>query len=216
MGPGYSRIRARKMEFVIATASTVVGEIAKTLVAPVGRSIGYLIYYHCNIKNLEEELQKLVDKKITGVDSRVDDVKRNLQVVAGSVIHWQEEVDYIDQRGKEFLENVIKVNNLCFNGRCPDPTSRYCLSRKAKKMTEKVLALLEEAVNFGQIGYPGPPPNIGSTFITEGIKDFESRLSIMKGVWEALKDDNRSMTGICGMGGVGEKDTMASRLNGVQ
>ncbi|KAF2297319.1 hypothetical protein GH714_021341 [Hevea brasiliensis] len=102
--PGYSRIRARKIEFVIATASTVVGEIAKTLVAPVGQSIGYLIYYHCNIKNLEEELQKLVDKKITGVDSRVDDVKRNLQVVAGSVIHWQEEVDYIDQRAKNFLK----------------------------------------------------------------------------------------------------------------
>ncbi|KAF2290372.1 hypothetical protein GH714_012414 [Hevea brasiliensis] len=78
-------------------------------------------------------------------------------------------------------------------------------------MTKKVLGLLQEAAKFDEITHPGPPPKIGSTFITEGIRDFESRESIKNEVWEALKDDKLSMISICGIGGVG-KTTMVKQL----
>ncbi|KAF2290908.1 hypothetical protein GH714_016491 [Hevea brasiliensis] len=66
-------------------------------------------------------------------------------------------------------------------------------------MTETVLDLLKRAENFGDIAHPGT--NLGSAFITEGIRDFRSRESIKNEVWEALKDDNLSMISICGTGG---------------
>ncbi|KAF2290389.1 hypothetical protein GH714_012713 [Hevea brasiliensis] len=194
------------MEYVIT-----IGEIAKTLLSSIARLIGHLISYNTNIKNLEKELQKLVDKKATEVDPRVDEAERNLEIIAESVIRWQKEVDDINQKGKEFLENDIEVINKCLNGLCPDPKSLYSLSRKAKEMTKKVLGLLQEAAKFDEITHPGPPPKIGSTFITEGIRDFESRESIKNEVWEALKDDKLSMISICGIGGVG-KTTMVKQL----
>ncbi|KAF2290909.1 hypothetical protein GH714_016506 [Hevea brasiliensis] len=76
-------------------------------------------------------------------------------------------------------------------------------------MTETVLDLLKRAENFGDIAHPGT--NLGSAFITEGIRDFRSRESIKNEVWEALKDDNLSMISICGTGGVG-KTTMVKEL----
>ncbi|KAJ9130949.1 hypothetical protein P3X46_033913 [Hevea brasiliensis] len=194
------------MEYVIT-----IGEIAKTLLSSIARLIGHLISYNTNIKNLEKELQKLVDKKATEVDPRVDEAERNLEIIAESVIRWQKEVDDINQKGKEFLENDIEVINKRLNGLCPDPKSLYSLSRKAKEMTKEVLGLLQEAAKFDEISHPGPPPKIGSTFITEGIRDFESRESIKNEVWEALKDDKLSMISICGIGGVG-KTTMVKQL----
>ncbi|KAG8660989.1 hypothetical protein MANES_02G202959v8 [Manihot esculenta] len=189
------------MEVLLAIGGTIAGEIAKHLVAPIWRPIYYLIYYKHNIENLKEELQKLDDKR-TEVGLRVNNAKSNLQVVVDSVIRWQEKADGIDRRSKEFIQNEMNVNK-CLN--------RYSLSRKAKKMTENMLALLEEARNFGEIAYPDPCQKIELWFSDERIKNFKSRESILDDILMALKNDDLRVIGICGMSGIG-KTTMVKQL----
>ncbi|XP_057994358.1 disease resistance protein At4g27190-like [Hevea brasiliensis] len=200
------------MEILIAVASAIAVEIPKALVAPVSRHIkalvapisrhiGYLTGYELNIKDLKEKLQKLKDKK-TVVDRHV------AGPTADSIIQWKKKVDDISKKGNEFFQNEMNVNK-CFNTNCPDPMSRYSLSKKAEGMTKTVLDLLKQTEEFGDMAHPGI--NLGSAFITEGIRDFRSRESIKNEVWEALKDDNLSMISICGTGGVG-KTTMVKEL----
>ncbi|KAG8660962.1 hypothetical protein MANES_02G209475v8 [Manihot esculenta] len=191
----------REMEVLLAIGGTIAGEIAKNLVAPIWRPIYYLIYYKHNIENLKEELQKLDDKR-TEVGLRVNNAKSNLQVVVGSVIRWQEKADGIDRRSKEFLQNEMNVNK-CLN--------RSSLSRKAKKMTKNMLALLEEARNFDEIAYPDPCQKIELWFSDERIKNFKSRESILNDILMALKNDDLRVIGICGMSGIG-KTTMVKQL----
>ncbi|KAJ9145935.1 hypothetical protein P3X46_028262 [Hevea brasiliensis] len=181
-------IKPLVVDILIPVASVAV-EIIKPLVAPIRRHIGYLTGYELNIKNLKEELQKLKNKK-TVVDAGHTPY---------SIIQWQKQVDDIIKKGDEFFQN----ENKCFNTNCPDPMSRYSLSKKAKEMTETVLDLLKKTEEFGI--------NLGSAFITKGIMDFTSRESIKNKVWEALNDDNLSRISICGAGGVG-KTTMVKQL----
>src|SRR5262249_10979087 len=152
--------------------------------------IGYLVFYNRNVKNLDKAAKELRDKRIE-VQLSVDEAERNLLVIAPSVVDWQKNVDNISEMVREFLENEIKGSRRCLNGRCLDVKSCYSLSRKAKKTTLELVQLRKAAGKFDQIACPGPPPKMGSWY-AEGIKDLDSRLSIMDQVLEALKDDNIS------------------------
>ncbi|KAF2290915.1 hypothetical protein GH714_016639 [Hevea brasiliensis] len=110
LGLGYSRNRVREMEILIAVASAIAVEIPKALVAPVSRHIGYLTGYELNIKNLKEELEKLIYKK-TVVDRHV------AGPTAGSIIHWQEEVEAFLIKIQAFLSKKIKKVTTTFS-RC--------------------------------------------------------------------------------------------------
>uniref|UniRef100_A0A2N9FC43 Uncharacterized protein n=1 Tax=Fagus sylvatica TaxID=28930 RepID=A0A2N9FC43_FAGSY len=128
-------------------------------------------------------LGRKAEKKTQEIDAE----KRKDLVIALEVEQWVQMVDNISQGLQRFIDEDKMWLDL---------KSRYSLSRKAKKKTLAIEKLLSDAPFHNKMACPPPPQGIGSSSI-EGFKDFESRISMIKEVLEALRDDNINMIAIC-------------------
>ncbi|CAB4316621.1 unnamed protein product [Prunus armeniaca] len=183
------------MDIVISIAS----KIAESLVTPIGREFGYLIYYDTNMKDLKDKLKKLFEMK-DGVQELVNAAKRNGEVINSDVQSWLASVNDLIQKVSHF-EKEVSMKRQCLY--------RWNISRKATKITQDVCHLQKEGT-FNNVAHPAPPPMIWSAF-KEGFKDFKSRMTCVNRVMEVLKNEEVRMIGICGMGGVG-KTTMVKEI----
>ncbi|KAL6272578.1 hypothetical protein ACE6H2_023270 [Prunus campanulata] len=183
------------MDIVIS----IVSKIAESLVTPIGREFGYLIYYDTNMKDLKGELKQLFDMK-DGVQELVKAAKRNGGVINSDVQSWLTSVNELIQKVSHFEEEVNMKRRCLY---------RWNMSRKATKITQVVLHLQKKGT-FNNVAHPAPPPMISSAF-KEGFKDFKSRMTSVNRVIEVLKNEEVRMIGICGMGGVG-KTTMVKEI----
>ncbi|GMY19458.1 probable disease resistance protein At4g27220 [Fagus crenata] len=132
------------------------------------------------------EVNRKAEKKTQEIDAE----KRKDLVIALEVEQWVQMVDNISQG----LQRFIDEDKMCL-----DLKSRYSLSRKAMKKTLAIEKLLSDAPSLNKMSCPSPAQGIGSSSI-EGFKDFESRISMIKEVLEALRDDNINMIAICARG----------------
>ncbi|XP_022753329.1 disease resistance protein At4g27190-like [Durio zibethinus] len=207
--------------FCESALSNCVGTLLVDWVAkPIGDQFNHTRRFHDNVEKLKERKEELIMARVR-LQHEIEDAERRLQGIEDDVRDLLSKADKI-LLDMETLENELQQNKRCFNW-CPIWSWRYRLSKKAIKNTLVTFELLEKITKFGQpgrVGYSSPSTIPTIEFLSS--KDFmvsKSSNIAFNQIIEALQDDNVSMIGLWGMGGVGkttlvrEVGTHAQKLN---
>ncbi|KAG4127693.1 hypothetical protein ERO13_D10G230651v2 [Gossypium hirsutum] len=185
------------MEFVIAIVGSIVAKAVEYTISPIKNHVKYLSNHQKYVETLKNRANRLKDAR-DGVQHSVDAAKRNGEEIEGDVDKWLSAVD-----------KMILEQKKCFIGLCPNFRTRYKLSLKAEEEAKAVAELLEHG-KFERVSYRVASQGIVVAPV-KGYEEFESRMSILNGIMEALKDDSVSVVGVHGMGGIG-KTTMVKEI----
>ncbi|KAH9802701.1 Disease resistance protein [Citrus sinensis] len=180
-------------------------KIGEYLVEATIHQVGYLFRFKSNVESLMNE-DKNLRLALDRVQLEVTIAERNAEDIEKDVQEWLDEVrDIITTVQK--VEEEMQANKTCLSGLCPNLAWRYRLSRKAEKMTGKLLNLVNRG-KFDRVRHI--PPGI-KFFSSTDFVQFESTKSTFAKIIEAMKDDKINMVGLYGMRGVG-KTTMATEV----
>ncbi|KAK7256984.1 hypothetical protein RIF29_30635 [Crotalaria pallida] len=191
-------------DIVIAVAS----KVAEYAVAPVGRQLGYVIFYRSNVEDLNTKLQNLEAAKVA-LQRRADAAKHNGEVIHDHVQAWLVKVDDTVAKANGFQNNEGHARVGCSIRSIPNLWTRHQLSRKATKVMEEISQVLTQG-SFDEISYL---PHLPVAFppSARGYEPLLSRTALLNEIMQELKDDNIHMIGVCGMGGVG-KSTLVKEV----
>ncbi|KAF3457380.1 hypothetical protein FNV43_RR02037 [Rhamnella rubrinervis] len=191
------------MEIVISIGA----KLSEYTVTPIARQLGYLFYYQSNLENLRTQVQKLKDAK-ERLEHSIDEAKRNGEEIEADVLNWISRVDRISDQTLNLLTAEDQGKTRCFSARLfPNLVQRNKLSRKAKTLAIEVGSENQNAGGFNKVSYL--PFIESSVFDVKGYVAFQSRMSTINQIMEALRNPNLEMIGVYGMGGVGK--TMLSK-----
>ena len=180
------------VDFVISIAA----KVAEYLVAPVGRQLGYVIYYNSNMAELRDQVEKLDDAR-GRIQRSVEEAKMRGNGIEDDVQKWLTRANSISRVAQEFIEDEKKAKKSCFKGLCPNLISRHQLSRQAKKKAQDVEKSRGEG-NFQTVSHRLPLPGAGSAPLQD-YEAFESRASTLDKVMAALRDDKIKRIGVWGL-----------------
>ncbi|XP_028780998.1 uncharacterized protein LOC114737249 [Neltuma alba] len=197
------------MEIVTTIAGKFVEPIVGYTVAPLGRQLGYLMFYKGNFKNLRDQVEELKRLKET-ISHEVEAERRNGRQIYDAVKNWLNSVDEIIGAAEELGDDPRHRNVGCYKWPFPDLKSRHHLSRKAKKMAGNVVELMQRKDNIRPFAFLPPLEGVGSTSATSSEK-LQSRKKMMEDIVLALRDPNLSRIGVYGLGGVG-KTTLVEEI----
>ena len=189
----------------MAIGTSIVSKIGEYTVAPVGRQLGYLIFYGSNVNDLRSQILDLEATKAS-LQHTIDQATRRGEEIRETVINWLVEANNISERGDRLLNDdegqLAKTRCSSANYFFPNLLSRHKLSRKAKKTTQKV-SEIKDACNFNNdVSYI---PNLQNIIETkEDFDEFDTRSPITKGILESLGNDEIRSIGVYGMAGVGK------------
>ncbi|KAI4332285.1 hypothetical protein L6164_017207 [Bauhinia variegata] len=178
---------------------SVAAKVAEYLVQPVIRLGQYLFCANKFLKNLEDKKKDLMSTRDI-VLKRVEEAKRKTERIEDVVHKWLTEVQTLLEE-VEKLEQQVKANNGCFQGRCLT-WRRYHL---CKEMVEKTKLMIEfdKESNFKTFARLATLPGIEYSSI-EGFTFFESTKLAYAQLWEALQDDGVYRIALFGLGGSGK------------
>ncbi|TXG65720.1 hypothetical protein EZV62_006995 [Acer yangbiense] len=191
---------------MVEIALSVATKVTECLVAPIAGPFSYIWNSKTNFDNLKTEDRKLQDRTQT-VQHSVDEAIRNGEQIELHVNDWMDRVKTMTDEVSEVIKENEPANMKCFKGLCPKPKKRYQHSRNAVKKAKAVARLYEEG-NFQTVSFR-PIPNEIWIPSHRGYEAFESRMSTLKEILDALNNPNVNMVGIYGAGGIGK--TMLAR-----
>ncbi|KAA8525413.1 hypothetical protein F0562_007269 [Nyssa sinensis] len=121
-------------------AITIMEKLIDYTIVPIGRQFDYVFSYKCNITNLQTGVEKLKSDQIDGNQLFYDAWgKDEVKSMCNDLNTWLHDVNEInnDDNVKLVVEDK-PIRIACLKGWCPNLITRHQLSRKAKKMTNKI------------------------------------------------------------------------------
>ncbi|WJX68003.1 hypothetical protein P8452_52417 [Trifolium repens] len=183
------------------TVISVVAKFAEFTFAPVGRQLGYIYYYKENLERMKSRVQKLEGKK-DNVQRKVNEARNNGEEIEGLVKNWLNEADITVVDAKKLIDSEDHAKAHCSMGHFPNLFTRHQLSRKTKKMLQKISEVLKEEIP-DPISYPVPSEVTLSPY-ARGYEALDSRTSMLNNIMMELKNPNNPIIVVHGMGGVGK------------
>ncbi|ESR45731.1 hypothetical protein CICLE_v10000228mg [Citrus x clementina] len=188
---------------MVESIVTVVLEFLKCLAPPTERRFGYLRNYKANVENLKAEIDKLKDER-RSIQHRVSEAERKGEKIEEKVEKWLVRANNTIEQSAKFIDDEETTNKRCLMGLCPNLKSGYQLSKEAETKVKAIVELKEEARKFDdRISYRTIPEDIWLKS-HKGCEAFESRLSTLKAIQNALIDVDVGIIGVYGMGGIGK------------
>ncbi|KAK3441824.1 hypothetical protein EUGRSUZ_B02103, partial [Eucalyptus grandis] len=163
------------------------------------------------VEGLKNEVKELETAR-KRVQRSVDEARYDGKRVYIDVEDWLESVKKQAEEAGNLLKHGESANNACFHGWLPNPKGRRLIGRKVKKMTNVIQRLHKKSTSsyFQKVYYEDTPTGIvtattSTTRFVDNKEDvLESRAKIAEDVIKAIADDNVSVIGVHGPGGVGK------------
>ncbi|MCH80603.1 CC-NBS-LRR resistance protein, partial [Trifolium medium] len=183
---------------------SLTAKVAEYTVAPIGRQANHLLSYKGNFKELADRVNELEAERVT-TNRSIEHERRNMREIKPNVIKWLEEVNEIIEKANQLQRDPRCAKVGCSVRSFPNLILRHQLSRKATKITQEVVQVLNKG-KFDQVGYLNALDSaaFSNSFSTRGGVMFETRELFKEEIVKALEDSNACSIGIYGLGGVGK------------